>query len=209
MNKLISFVVGFGLVLTAGLANADLAASKDLSERLSGMQAFQAEFVQTVMDGQGNMLQSTSGEMAVQRPGLFYWQAHPPLEQLVVSDGEQMWSYDLDLEQVTVQAMDQRLTQTPALLLSGEIDDLSESYEVSSFNISDQVKQFHLTPKTPDSLFETLRLTFAEGILVQMHLLDSLGQRSSLEFSNVKVNPSLSKSLFQFTPPEGVDVITQ
>lgn len=209
MNKLISLFVGFCFVLTAGLANADLTASKDLSERLSGMQAFQAEFVQTVMDGQGNMLQTTSGEMAVQRPGLFYWQAHPPLEQLVVSDGEQMWSYDPDLEQVTVQAMDQRLTQTPALLLSGEVDDLSESYEVSSFNISDQVWQFHLRPKAPDSLFETLRLTFADGTLVQMHLLDSLGQRSSLEFSNVKVNPSLNKSLFQFTPPAGVDVITQ
>ena len=196
-------------MLVAGTVSADLSASKDLAERLSGMRAFQAAFVQTVMDGQGNLLQSTSGEMAVQRPGLFYWQAHPPLEQLVVSDGEQLWSYDPDLEQVTVQAMDQRLTQTPALLLSGEVDDLAESYEVTSFAISETVRQFHLTPKTPDSLFETLRLTFAGDTLVQMHLLDSLGQRSSLEFNNVKVNPSLSKSLFQFTPPEGVDVISQ
>ena len=92
MKKWINLWVGPTLLFLSSFANADLTASKHLVERLSGMHAFQADFIQTVMDGRGTMLQTTSGEMAVQRPGQFYWQAHPPLEQLVVSDGEQLWS---------------------------------------------------------------------------------------------------------------------
>ncbi|MEZ5524071.1 MAG: outer membrane lipoprotein chaperone LolA [Pseudomonadales bacterium] len=209
MKKILSFMFCGLLLLAANIAQADLSASKALADRLAGMQSFRADFLQTVLDGQGNNLQTTRGEMAVQRPGHFYWRAEPPLEQLVVSDGEQLWSYDPDLEQVTVQAMDQRLTQTPALLLSGEVKDLADSYEVTQFEISDQVQQFHLRPKNPDSLFENLRLTFSGETLVQMHFLDSLGQRSSLEFENVKINPTLDEALFRFTPPHGVDVIHQ
>ena len=132
-----------------------------------------------------------------------------PLEQFVVSDGNQLWLYDPDLEQVTVQAMGQHVVQTPALLLSGNVDELDDIFQIRLMPGEEDEQQFELTPKQGDSLFEQLRLTFSEGTLVQMHMADSLGQRSSLEFSNTQVNPLLEDSLFQFTPPEGVDVISQ
>lgn len=202
-------ILAFLALTFSSLVNADLEASARLHERLQGTQAFQAEFTQTVLGGGGVMLQTTQGEIAVKRPGLLYWKTYPPLEQLLVSDGNKLWSYDPDLEQVTVQDVDQRLSQTPALLLSGEVEGLSESYEIEDVQLGDQVWQFQLTPKQPDSLFEELKLTFSGDILVQMHMLDSLGQRSSLEFNNVKINPQLDAAMFSFTPPAGVDVISQ
>jgi len=193
----------------APTVQADPESLERLHDKLQDMRSFKAEFTQTVMDGNGAMMQTSQGEIAVKRPGLLYWQVYAPLEQLLVSDGIKLWSYDPDLEQVTVQAVDQRLSQTPALLLSGEVEGLSDSYEIDSVQLGDKVWQFQLIPKQPDSLFEQLRLTFSGETLVQMHLLDSLGQRSSLEFNNVKMNPQLENDMFTFVPPEGVDVISQ
>jgi outer membrane lipoprotein carrier protein len=215
-NKLRSVLVSGPIMVALGLSfffassvQADPESLQRLHDKLQGMRSFQAEFTQTVLDGSGSMMQTTQGEIAVKRPGLLYWKVYAPLEQLVVSDGVKLWSYDPDLEQVTVQAVDQRLSQTPAMMLSGEVDGLSDSYEIDGTQLDDKVWQFQLTPKGQDSLFEQLKLTFSGDRLVQMHLADSLGQRSSLEFSNIKMNPKLKDEIFSFVPPEGVDVISQ
>lgn len=188
---------------------ADAESLQRLHDKLQGMHSFQAEFTQTVLDGSGAILQTTQGEMAVKSPGLLYWKVYAPLEQLLVSDGVKLWSYDPDLEQVTVQTVDQRLSQTPALLLSGQVEGLKDSYEIDSIKLDDDVWQFRLVPKQPDSLFEHLKLTFSGDTLVEMHFLDSLGQRSSLEFNNIKMNPKLNDKMFHFVPPKGVDIISQ
>lgn len=126
-----------------------------------------------------------------------------------MSDGVQLWSYDPDLEQVTVQAVNANVSQMPAMLLSGEVEGLADSYEINSMQLAGDGWQFQLIPKQPDSLFEQLKLTFSGDTLVQMHILDSLGQRSSLEFHNIKINPQLDDKMFTFVPPEGVDIISQ
>lgn len=205
----IVFCLSLLMMVFVGKANAEVAASQRLHDLLKNMQSFQADFIQNVLNTNGVLQQSTQGEMAVKRPGLFYWQTFAPFEQTLVADGEQLWSYDPDLEQVTVQAVGQRLSDTPALLFSGEIDGLTDSYAISAVQLKDESWQFRLLPKQPDSLFEELRLTFAFDTLTQMHILDSLGNRSSLEFRNVRVNGVPDDALFQFTPPAGVDVIAQ
>jgi len=205
----IVFCLSLLMLVFVGKANADVDASQRLHDLLKNMQSFQADFIQNVLNTNGVLQQSTQGEMAVKRPGLFYWQTFAPFEQTLVADGEQLWSYDPDLEQVTVQAVGQRLSDTPALLFSGEIDGLTDSYAISAVQLKDESWQFRLLPKQPDSLFEELRLTFAFDTLTQMHILDSLGNRSSLEFRNVRVNGAPDDALFQFTPPAGVDVIAQ
>ena len=198
----------FALLLIGPVA-ADEAAVKALSDRLVDMKSFQADFYQASLDAQGNMLTEAQGSFAVKRPGLLHWQAEPPLEQWIIADGEQLWLYDPDLEQVTVQPMSEDISQTPALLLSGEVDRLGEAYQVAQKVLDDGWVRFDLIPRAPDSLFEQLSLIFQGNVLMQMHLHDALGQRSSFEFSNSQVNPSLDDQLFQFTPPDGVDVISQ
>jgi len=207
--RLLGWMLTFYALLLSNAVFAELDASQQLQGKLQKVRVFQSEFTQTVLNGNGVLQQSTQGEMAVKRPGLFYWQTFAPFEQTLVSDGDQLWSYDPDLEQVTVQAVAQRLSDTPAMLFSGEVEGLSDSYDIDSVQLNDNSWQFRLIPKQPDSLFEELRLTFNKDTLTQMHMLDSLGNRSSLEFNNVQINGKLDDALFQFTPPEGVDVITQ
>ncbi len=135
--------------------------------------------------------------MVLQRPGLFRWHTDPPLEQLLVSNGEKVWLYDPDLLQVTVQKMDQRLTHTPALLLSGDVSQISENFTIT-YKEGGPVIDFILTPTAKDTLFDTLRLSFRNGVINDMQLLDAVGQRTNILFMDVVVNAPVDAGEFVF-----------
>ena len=101
------------------------APSENLNRLLSGFEGFSADFEQLVLDSSGTRLQQSHGQVQLQRPGRFRWRTDEPFPQLLVSDGEQLWLYDEDLEQVTQQKVDQQLSNTPALLLSGDVSALA------------------------------------------------------------------------------------
>ena len=124
----------------------------------------------------------------------------------MVADGDKLWRYDIDLEQVTVQRYDPLHSSTPAQLLSGDIDQLVQAYEIQSRR---QGKDwvFSLTPKQA-GLFEGLQVTFRGGQLVSMRIDDGLDQRTDIDFGDIRVNAVIDPKQFSFTPPEGVDVLS-
>lgn len=197
------------MLLLSSLSMADEEAAKKLNKLLSNSQSFSANFEQVIVDGGGNNMQKTSGELTVKRPGLFYWRTHKPYQQLLISDGKQTWFYDIDLDQVTVRKTDQRLTNTPALLLSGDVGELTSSFKIVENKLGDIDTIFELTPLGKDKVFEMMLLAFHEGQLAEMRLQDGLGQITRLEFSDVKQNPKIDEKIFHFTPPKGVDVMTE
>ena len=193
-------------LVSSPVSAADSVAVKRLTELLNQAQTLTGRFSQLTLDASGANLQESTGEMALKRPGQFRWQTDAPMEQLLVSDGKQVWLYDPDLEQVTIQALDQRLTHTPALLLSGDVSKISENFEISHQE-SSGVVDFVLKPKARDTLFDNLRLSFRNGVINDMQLIDSVGQRTNILFAGVKMNAPLSASLFRFVPPAGTDII--
>lgn len=202
------------LIALLGLASFSLQAATEqvaiqrLTSLLSQAQTLSGRFSQLTLDGSGTQLQETSGEMALKRPGQFRWHTDAPMEQLLVSNGETIWLYDPDLEQVTIQKMDQRLTHTPALLLSGDVSGIAESFDIT-LKEGGNVVDFILKPKAADSLFESLRLSFRSGVINDMQLIDNVGQRTNILFLGVKMNPSIPASQFTFEVPAGADVIQE
>ncbi|CEP37020.1 MULTISPECIES: outer membrane lipoprotein chaperone LolA [Halomonadaceae] len=196
------------LGLTFGApAFADDAAER-LTERLDPLERYQADFEQQILDGSGERMQSARGQMWLSRPGMLRWEVEAPYSQTVVSDGEDVYMYDPDLEQVTVQEMDDRVTHTPALLLSGSVDDLAESYEV--FYEQDEGDDvFTLVPISADTLFEELSMVFEGEELSELWMMDSTGQRTSITFSNITLNGDIAPDMFDFEIPEGTDVIRE
>ena len=200
------------LIALLGFASFSLQAATEqvaierLTTLLNQAQTISGRFSQLTLDGSGTQLQETSGEMALKRPGQFRWHTDAPMEQLLVSNGEQIWLYGPDLEQVTIQKMDQRLTHTPALLLSGDVSQIAESFEIT-LKEGGSVVDFILKPKAADSLFESLRLSFRNGVINDMQLIDNVGQRTNILFLGVKMNPPIPASQFTFEVPEGADVI--
>ncbi|MBA1200608.1 outer membrane lipoprotein chaperone LolA [Pseudomonas capeferrum] len=202
------------MLLVSALALAILPAQADdkdvarLTQLLEKSQTLTARFSQLTLDASGTSLQETSGQMSVKRPGLFYWHTDAPQEQVVVSDGQKVTLWDPDLEQATVKKLDVRLNQTPALLLSGDVSKISQSFDIVSKE-QGEVMDFTLKPKTKDTLFDSLRISFRRGLINDMQLVDGVGQRTNILFNGVKANEAIPASKFQFKIPEGADVIQE
>ena len=196
------------LIVTLAMPMSALASegAERLANILESLETYAADFEQQILDGSGQRLQEARGRMWLSRPGKFRWEVDAPYEQLVVSAGEEVILYDPDLEQATVQALDQRVTHTPALLLSGSANELTGSYDVTRRQQGGS-ETFTLVPKDTDTLFEELQMTFRGEALDILQMTDSTGQRTAIEFDNVQLNESLDDSRFTFEIPEGTDVI--
>lgn len=186
---------------------SELLGATELTNRLAVYQTFQAAFIQYVVDKSGNRIQETRGDLKAKRPGNFYWHIMPPLEQVVVANQKSIVVYDPDLEQATIHPVGAALGNTPALLLSGNVDKLSQEYKVEGTQWEGDIEYYILRPQSSESLFENLWLRFEKGSLIEMRLTDSLGQKSTLSFYDIKLNEDVSDSIFEFTPPPGTDVI--
>ncbi|AIS17975.1 outer membrane lipoprotein chaperone LolA [Pseudomonas rhizosphaerae] len=206
--RLIRMLLVSALALSSLSVHADGKDVARLTQLLEKSQTLTARFSQLTLDGSGTQLQETAGQMALQRPGLFNWHTDAPQEQLMVSDGKKVSLWDPDLEQVTIKTLDQRLTQTPALLLSGDVSKISQSFDISAKEAGDVI-DFVLKPKTRDTLFDSLRLSFRKGVINDMQLIDSVGQRTNILFMNVKANEPIAASTFKFDIPKGADVIQE
>lgn len=207
--QLIRLLFASALMFALVPAQADQAESvKRLTGLLQKAETLTGRFSQLSLDGSGTQLQETSGEMALKRPGQFRWHTDEPMEQLLISNGKKVWLYDPDLEQVTIQTLDQRLTHTPALLLSGDVSAISENFDVSHQQAG-EVVDFTLKPKAKDTLFDSLRLSFRGDVINDMQMVDGVGQRTNILFQGIKLNQPLQADLFTFEIPEGADVISE
>lgn len=182
-------------------------ATIQLTSLLKGYQTYQADFIQIVVGNGGDRIQESRGTMKAKRPGLFYWESKAPMAQHIVSNGDEVSVYDPDLEQVTVHKLNTDVQATPALLLSGEVDDLAQTYEVSTRNVDNSTREFTLKPKNSDSLFVALKMTFFDGQLQEMRMEDSLSQISIVSFDRIVLNADIASSVFKPDYPAGVDII--
>jgi len=173
---------------------------------LSSLQGLQAEFKQTLTDAKGQVTDQSRGTLSVQRPNRFVWDYREPHQQRIVADGTRLWLYDPDLEQVTVRRLDESLSATPAMLLSGG-GNLAENFKVTKTSEDAAAHWVMMEPRRNDTDFKWVRLGFAADTLKFMQLADKLGQITTLEFSQVQKNPVFEANRFVFTVPPGADVI--
>jgi outer membrane lipoprotein carrier protein len=171
-----------------------------------GTQSARADFEQKVYDRSGKLSQESKGSFAFQRPGLFRWVYAKPVDQLIVGDGERVWIYDRDLNQVTVRKLSRALGSTPAALLAGSAD-IEKAFELSDAGAKDGLEWLEATPREREAGFERVRMGFDAEELRAMELFDHFGQRTVLRFLNLRRNPKIDKSEFRFEPPKGADVL--
>ena len=167
---------------------------------------FQGNFEQALLDADGQVIDKTTGTLEIQRPGQFRWSYIEPYEQWLVADGLNVWSYDVDLAQVTVKPQARALANTPALLLGGSADALEQfTYEESY--VEADTTWVRLTPKNTESGFERVELGFKDGTLHRMAFFDNLEQTTLVDLSEVSVNLPIDADRFNFVVPEDVDVV--
>ena len=197
--------LAFCLSLLCSVVSA--AQDDDLQKFFTSLKSLKADFTQQVFGPRQELLQDTSGQVIIQRPGKFRWDYQQPYQQHIVADGEKVWIYDVDLEQVTIKPQDETMTSTPASLLS-DPDQLNKQFDVLAL-MREGKDWFELIPKAPDSGFESLFVFLQDGVIREMELHDSFGQVTRLRFENLVINKDYSADTFQLTIPKGVDVIDE
>ena len=198
-RTLTTLIAALGLAASGAWADA----TDDLSRLLKPLESISGNFQQTLIDERGEVLQKSSGNFSVQRPGKLRWKTGEPFPQLLVTNNKKLWLYDPDLEQVTIRPVDKRMKDTPALLLGGKVEEIRGSFAVTS-----KKGAYHLTPKNASSPFKTMEIRFAKnGLPDSMTVRDSMGQTTKIKFSGLQANPRLSAAMFNFKPPAGTDII--
>ena len=193
------------LLLAGTAAHAD--ALDTLKEFARDVKSGKATFSQTVTSPDGSKKKTASGQFEFLRPNRFRFVYAKPYEQQIVADGQKVWLYDLDLNQVTVRPMSQALGATPAALLAG--GSIDKDFELKAEPVRDGLEWVLATPRQGDGSIKSLRVGFKGKALAAMEILDAFGQRSLLQFSDVQSNARVADDAFRFTPPAGADVIQQ
>ena len=173
---------------------------------MDGVESFAAGFEQTLYDEAGEPLQRSAGTVLLERPGRFDWTYTEPAGQRIVADGTRVWLYDPELEQVTVDRLDERVGGTPLVVLMGTAP-IDEAFDVVGLGPEGGVDWVELVPKGEAADFEAVYLGFAGEDLAAMELRDSFGQATQIRFSDFRANVDPAPGAFEFTVPDGVDVI--
>ena len=164
-----------------------------------------ANFKQVLQSSEGNLLQESEGQFYLQRPGKFRWNYTSPYPQEIVSDGDNVWIFDVDLEQVTVQKQASTLNNTPMALIESR-ENLETAFEIIERGEDAGMQRIELRNRKPDADFSRILLGLDEQGLRYLQLFDQFEQTTYIHFLDLESNPELDAAIFEFTPPEGVDV---
>lgn len=199
-TKILCLLAGALLSVAAHASGLDqIKAFLDDTKTASG------SFMQSVVGKSGRKPQQSAGSFALARPGKFRWHYEKPYQQLLVSDGEKLWSFDPDLNQVTVKKLGKALGSSPAALLAG--GDLESHFILKDAGESQGIEMVDATPKAADGSFERVRIGLKGNLPRLMEIRDNFGQTTTLIFSEFRSNPPLAKDEFRFAPPKGADVV--
>ena len=205
---LLRFIVAVSLLvcLAPGTHAQTVGGLQRLETFTAQLESLRAEFVQSLFDAQGKTVQESRGTVLLQRPGRFRWEYRLPYEQLIVADGEKLWVYDSELQQVTVKELDNALGNAPIMLLS-ERRPLQEDFIIHDLQPREGLQWVELEPRVKDTDFTRITLGMDEQGMKVMELRDSFGQATEVRFVNLEINVAPAAGSFVFEPPPGVDII--
>jgi len=170
------------------------------------LRSVSAHFEQQAFDPKGGAGKTSRGDLALKAPRQFRWDTIAPYKQLIVADGEKVWIYDADLEQVSVRAQGTEEAHSPLTVLT-DLSQLDRDFATSEQGEHDGLSWLRLKSKDKDPQFAYADLGFDATNLVRMQFEDTLGDKTEIRFSDWKRNPALAADAFRFTPPKGVDVV--
>jgi len=209
-GKKILLLAGLAIAVAGNAAHAqarvDEVGEKLVSDFITEVITLQGRFEQSLVDAAGVVVERSSGTLEIERPGRFHWAYSEPYEQLLVADGLNIWSYDVDLAQVTVKPQAEALANTPALLLGGSGDALSQ-FRFDGSMVESGMTWVRMIPIDTASGFERMELGFSDGQLSRMVFFDNLDQKTLVALYDVTTNEPIDSERFVFTVPGDADLV--
>lgn len=213
-RRQIAVLAALAALLPAWTAPAYANALDEFRSFVSSTRSARGDFVQRVVrqdaaaPGKVQMSKESTGTFQFSRPGKFIWTYRKPYEQVLQADGQKLYIYDKDLNQVTVRKLGNALGSSPAAILFGS-NDLETSFTLKDGGTRDGMAWMQATPKSRDTSFEQIGIGLRDGVPAAMELRDSFGQVTLLTFTRFEKNPPMPETQFRFVVPKGADVLEQ
>lgn len=203
-------LVAVSAIALSSFAFSTSAKASDARQRLNtfftSVSSIKGNFTQQVFSKKGKVIQNSTGDISMLRPGKFRWVYKTPDPQTIVSNGKNIWVYDEDLEQVTIKPMSQALSSAPIAILTQKQKPDAQFKVQAMPNKAAGLDWFKLTPHRKSKDFKYFEVGMDQNGMRQMIMHDHLGQKTVLKL-NARTNVPISGSTFFFKIPEGVDVI--
>ena len=198
------------VVLALSLGTVAQAATGPARARLdafaTGLHSLTGHFSQSLTDINGQTKKTSSGTLALEAPRQFRWDTLAPYKQTIVADGSRVWTYDPDLEQVTVRVQSTEESHSPLTILT-DLKQMDRDFKVVEQGEHDGLVWLRLISNAKDPQFDHADLGFDANGLARMTFRDQLGSTSDIRFSDWQRNVAIPPSAFNFVPPKGADVI--
>ena len=179
----------------------------ELDLLLRDITTISADILQLIIESDGGVLEETEIKMLLKRPDKLYWETVSPFQELVVTNGQVLWNYQPDLEQVTIEEWDSEDSELAAQLLNGRTETLSNDYYVAMINADDN-KSFELSPKMSDSIYDLVTVSFIDDVLDMIHLDGRNGEQTVWQFNNLVMNSLIENNSFEFEVPDDIEVVS-
>lgn len=189
-----------------GEAAQDPRGERLVNDFLNGVATMQGRFEQSLIDADGTIVEVSSGTLEIDRPSRFRWVYDEPYEQWLVADGTNVWSYDVDLAQVTVKPQAEALKNTPAMLL-GDAEKALLQFRFDGSFVAGDITSVRLQPLDTSNGFDRVELGFIDGELRRMVFFDNLEQTTLVTFRDIKINAAIDDDSFVFTVPDDADLV--
>ncbi len=193
--------------IVGGTVAADIKAEMSFQQRLAHIQSINGRFTQKSFDIDGVEIDTSEGSFSVAKTAKILWQVESPMAQQIVSNGSLLWIYDPDLEQVVIETVSDKLELTPLGLFNQNSDQIEARYSVSERHTDAGTIEYHLSARDQSALFKTMVISFVDEAPIFISLVDSFGQTTDIAFEGVDLNLTLEDSVFEFSIPDGIDVI--
>ena len=150
-----------------------------------------------------------AGTVAFKKPGKMRWNLGGDEPQVIVADGETIWFFQPEDEQVLKARFESAFrSTTPISFLTG-VGRIEEDFEVEiASREADRIK-LALQPRRRDADLGGLRLEVDPRTydIVAAEVVDPVGNVTRLSFSEMRRNGGIEDSVFRFEVPAGIDVI--
>ena len=226
VSRRAAFAVVFSSILFLALGGA-LVAAEDAADETVAPRRTAAETVAKVQqrfDDTADMRADVTQEVAVvslgrsvsaggtvvfKRPGRMHWQLTGDEQQIIVADGETVWFYQPEDEQVLKAPLDSVFrSASPVSFLTG-VGKIADDFDAVLGDQAGGTIELLLDPKQANGEMGRLALTVSADSfdIVEARVTDPVGNITRLRFSNLRRNSGVADTEFDFEPPPGVDVV--
>ncbi len=194
-------IITTGLLLatvTAGAAHADMLDS--IKKTYSGINTVEARFNQKITMSALKRQREGAGEFFYKRGKGFLWRYTAPKERAFLYDGTVLWQAEEDKPTVIKQKVNKGKMEGSFFDLVDDVTRIDGLFALKESTRQDNMDVLLLIPKKEGTVQSARIWVDGQFIIRRMEIVEITGNVNLMEFSSVKINKSLSDSLFVFKP---------